>query len=125
MHDKQLLRENLLQIDEALNRIGRRFSSISSVDDFLDSDYGLDMLDSIAMMLVAVGESFKKIDKETKGMLLGNYPDINWTGVKGIRDVLSHQYFNIDAEVIFRLCRKDLPELHHVVNDMLQNIEKF
>jgi hypothetical protein len=63
MLDKLLLQENLQQIDEALNRIGRRFSSISTVDDFLDSDYGLDMLDSIAMMLIAVGENFKGIDK--------------------------------------------------------------
>lgn len=47
MHDKLLLRENLLQINEALNRIERRFSSISAVDQFLDSEYGLDMLDSI------------------------------------------------------------------------------
>ena len=120
MHDKLLLRENLLQINEALNRIKRRFSSISAVDDFLDSEYGLDMLDSIAMMLIAVGENFKKIDKETEGMLLSDYPDINWTGVKGIRDVLSHHYFNIDAEVIFRVCKKDLPDLHFAVQDMIR-----
>lgn len=114
MLDKLLLQENLQQIDEVLNRIGRRFSSISTVDDYLDSDYGLDMLDSIAMMLIAVGENFKRIDKETEGMLLSEYPDINWTGVKGIRDVLSHHYFNIDAEVIFRVCKKDLPDLLHM-----------
>lgn len=38
------------------------------------------------MMLIAVGENFKKIDKETDGNLLNDYPNINWTGVKGIRD---------------------------------------
>lgn len=125
MHDKILLRENLLQINDALNKIERRFSSISAVDGFLDSEHGLDMLDSIAMMLIAVGENFKKIDKETEGMLLGDYPDINWTGVKGIRDVLSHHYFNIDAEVIFRVCEKDIPDLHFAVLDMIKNIDSL
>ena len=123
MHDKLLLRENLLQINDALNRIERRFSSIRAVDDFLDSEYGLDMLDSIAMMLIAVGENFKKIDKETEGMLLSDYPEINWTGVKGIRDVLSHHYFNIDAEVIFQVCKKDIPDLHNAVQDMIRKAE--
>lgn len=110
MYDRSLLFEKLLQIDEALDRIERRFSSITTVDYFLDSEKGLDMLDSIAMMLIPIGENFKKIDKDTKGTLLMDYQNINWSGVKGIRDVLSHQYFNIDAEEIFKICSQDLPE---------------
>lgn len=122
MFDKLLLIEKLTQIDDALNRIERRFSSIKTVDRFLDSEQGLDMLDSIAMMLIAVGENFKKIDKDTDGKLLVSYPNINWSGVKGIRDVLSHQYFNIDAEEIFRICSRDLPDLHNAVKDMTQHL---
>lgn len=122
MFDKLLLIEKLTQIDDALNRIERRFSSIKTVDHFLDSEQGLDMLDSIAMMLIAVGENFKKIDKDTDGKLLVRCPNINWSGVKGIRDVLSHQYFNIDAEEIFRICSRDLPDLHNAVKDMTQHL---
>ena len=124
MYDRQLLHEKLIQIDEALQRIRRRSSSMKTVDDYLDSDHGLDMLDSIAMMLIAIGENFKKIDHETKGTLLCEYPEINWAGVKGIRDVLSHQYFNIDAEVIFNLCNKDLPNLIQAVQTMLHNTKQ-
>ncbi len=124
MYDRQLLQEKLIQIDEALQRIRRHSSSMKTVDDYLDSDHGLDMLDSIAMMLIAIGENFKKIDHETKGTLLCEYPDINWGGVKGIRDVLSHQYFNIDAEVIFNLCNKDLPNLIQTVQTMLHNTKQ-
>lgn len=79
MFDKHLLIEKLTQIDDALNRIERRFSSIKTVDHFLDSEQGLDMLDSIAMMLIAVGENFKKIDKDTDGKLLVRYPNIKGT----------------------------------------------
>ena len=76
MCDEALLLEKLEQIDEALAKIKRRFANINSPDDFLDSDQGLDMLDGIAMMLIAIGENFKKIDKETEGKLLAHYPDI-------------------------------------------------
>ena len=56
------------------------------------------------MRLVAIGEGFKHIDKLTDKKLLPNYPNVNWKGVKGVRDVLSHHYFDIDAETIFVIC---------------------
>ncbi len=67
MYDKIRLLEKLVQIEQALVTIERRFSSIKTADDFLDSDQGMDMLDGIAMMLMAIGENFKKIDSHTKG----------------------------------------------------------
>ena len=63
MFDKLLLIEKLTQIDDALNRIERRFSSIKTVDHFLDSEQGLDMLDSIAMMLIALSPLFLRISR--------------------------------------------------------------
>ena len=101
MFDRELLGEKLHQISDALAKIARRFESIQSADDFLDSEHGQDMLDSICMMLIAVGENFKSIDRDTDGKLLAQYPGINWKGVKGVRDAISHQYFNIDSEEIF------------------------
>ncbi len=39
----------------AIGRIERRISKISNPNDFIASDNGLDMLDSISMMLIAIG----------------------------------------------------------------------
>jgi len=55
MYDQELLGEKLHQIPDALAKIARRFENIQSADDFLDSEHGQDMLDSICMMLIAVG----------------------------------------------------------------------
>ncbi|MDQ6708421.1 MAG: DUF86 domain-containing protein [Acidobacteriota bacterium] len=52
------------------------------------------------MLLLAVGEAFKSIDRKTEGKLLAHYPEIEWSGVKGVRDVIAHGYFEIDAEAI-------------------------
>ncbi|MBC2702750.1 MAG: DUF86 domain-containing protein [ANME-2 cluster archaeon] len=124
MYDATLLLEKLEQIDEALEKIQRRFTSINSPDDFLDSDKGQDMLDGIAMMLIAIGENFKTIDTETEGKFLTQHsPDIHWSGVKGVRDVLSHQYFNIDAEEIFYICTNDLQPLRTVVQEMIKELK--
>ena len=124
MYDATLLLEKLEQIDEALAKIQRRFASINSSDDFLDSDKGQDMLDGIAMMLIAIGENFKTIDTETEGKILTkHYPDIQWSGIKGVLDVLSHQYFNIDAEEIFYICTNELQPLHSAVLEMIRKMK--
>lgn len=122
MYDRELLCEKLSQVAVALARIARRFQNIQSADDFLDSEQGLDMLDSICMMLIAVGENFKSIDKHTDGKLLEQYPGVNWKGVKGVRDVISHQYFNIDAEEIYYICNHDLEQLRTTVDSMIQDM---
>jgi uncharacterized protein with HEPN domain len=36
-----------------------------------------------------------------------------------LRDVLSHHYFNVDAELIFQICTSDVPRLLEVVGAMI------
>ncbi|WP_271252118.1 hypothetical protein [Pseudanabaena sp. Chao 1811] len=59
-----MLLELFLEIEEAIRRIERRFSDINSPEDFLCDDNGLDRLDGIAMMLVAIGENMNKLEKK-------------------------------------------------------------
>jgi hypothetical protein len=60
MADDTMLREKIGQIMEAVERIERRFSGINSPVEFLSSDTNHDKLDASAMLLIAIGESFKK-----------------------------------------------------------------
>ena len=108
MYNKEIVVEIIEQILEALKIIKRRAENINSPDDFLNSDNGLDMLDAICMQLIAVGESIKKIDKITDGKLLKEYTDIDWKGIKGVRDIISHHYFDLDAEEIFNICDNNI-----------------
>ncbi|GAB6270475.1 MAG: hypothetical protein STSR0003_03150 [Smithella sp.] len=101
MYDKLLLKEKLEQIMDAVERINRRFVGITTPNDFLATDINHDKLDAIAMLLIAVGESFKKIDKETEGSFLKKYPDIDWKGVIGVRNNVTYGYrFGVDLSVL-------------------------
>lgn len=62
MSDPSLLLERLHAVVAALERIPRRFAGISQPSDFLASDDGIDRMDAICMILIAVGEEFKRID---------------------------------------------------------------
>jgi uncharacterized protein with HEPN domain len=94
-YDKELVLDTLEQIREALVVIKKRCSYAKEADDFCDSEDGQEKLDSICMKLIAVGESLKNIDKLTDKNLRVNYPHIKWKELKGIRDILSHHYFEL------------------------------
>jgi len=112
----------LLLLYSTLLRVQRRFVGIESPEDFY-TETGTDRLDAITMMLITIGESFKKIDKKTDKQFLTRYPQIDWKGVKGIRNILVHDYFNIDAEEIFDVCQNDIPPLLEVVEKMITEVE--
>ena len=63
------------------------------------------------MMIIAIGESLKQLDKVTQGNFLNRYPDVDWKGAKGSRDIISHHYFDLNAEAVFGICSKDIPKL--------------
>lgn len=118
MYDKSRIVELLAQVDEAMQRIERRFVGINSPDDFVKSEGGSDRLDAIGMMLITIGENIKAVDKISGKTILQKYPDIHWPGVKGVRDILAHDYFNIDPEEIFAICKKDIGPLKKVIKDI-------
>lgn len=125
MSDPELVCEILTQILEAAGRIDRRFSLIRSPDDFLASEDGIDKLDGICMMLIAIGESLKNLDKVSNGILLPTHPEIDWKGAKGIRDIISHHYFDLNAEVVFTVCKERLPGLVNAVRAMKKEIKGY
>ena len=113
----------LEDIEHSIELILARSEKIKSSDEFLANEEGLILLDSIAMRLVAIGEGFKNIDKLTDKELLLAYPEIDWKGVKGIRDILSHHYFDLDAEVIFDICENDLDALMDVTKRIILKLK--
>lgn len=124
-NDKELIIEILYQIKNSLDTILYRFAPITEVSDFTDSPRGMEKLDSICMQLIAIEESVKKLDKITGGNLFSKYPSIDWKGVKGMRDIISHHYFDVDAEIIYEVCKNKIPEMKQVIEKILKETEKL
>lgn len=124
MYDSVLVLEILNQIYQAAATISKRFEPIKSVNDFTDSEGGMEKLDAICMQLIALGESVKNIDKITNKTLLHKYPQIEWDKIKGMRDIISHHYFDIDAEVIFDVCKNHIDNLAETINQIIKDISQ-
>ena len=122
MYDMELASNILTQIYQAAKTIVSRFEPVESVNDFTDSPAGMEKLDSICMLLIAIGEALKNLDKVTKNSLLPKYPQVDWKKVKGMRDIISHHYFETDAEVIFDVCQNKMNILTETIDRMIKEL---
>jgi len=122
MFNTELANEILSQILTAAHRVERRCKGIFEPDDFLVSDAGIDRLDAICMMLIAIGESLKNLDRVTDVKLLVKFPEVDWKGAKGMRDIISHHYFDLNAEVVFSICKDRIPGLIETTMKMKKSL---
>ena len=124
MFDKEIALDSLKKIKAMLELITKRAKVVKTPDDFLRSPGGMMRLDAICMNLIALGETVKGLDKQTNAQLLKNYPDVYWRGVMGMRDKISHHYFEIDTDVVFRTLEEDIPKMKPVVEKMIVDLRK-
>ena len=117
LHVLELIKTSLLEVEN-------RSEKITEPNDFLISETGVILMDSICMKLSAIGESIKNLDKITNRELLPKYSEIPWKNVMGVRDFIVHHYFEVDADVIFEICKNDVPVLISVINRMIKDLRK-
>lgn len=125
--DKEIATDSLEKIRSMLELIVERMSVVDTPNDLLCSPGGMLRLDAICMNLIALGETVKGLDKQTNSQLLKNYPEFYWSGAMRMRDKISHHYFEIDTDIVFKTIQEDVPQMLKVVNkildDMSNNVE--
>jgi len=122
MYDKLLAIETLKNIESSLCETVEWSRDIVSVDDFTTLPNGMILLNALCMKILAVGEEIKGLDRRTGGELLKHYPTIEWKEVKGMRDIIAHRYFSLDADVIFSVIKVDIQPLLEVIQQMKDDL---
>ncbi len=72
------------------------------------------------MLIEAIGEGVKQIDKFTDSKLLIERPEIPWKDVIGIRNHIAHGYFDIDGDIVFDVVKNDLDSLQEAIEYFLK-----
>jgi len=123
MSDTSLVYDFLLEMLESADKIMERCASISCVDDLMTKE-GQVLLDSICMQLIALGEGVKKVDKLTEKQLFAEYTEVNWRAVAAMRDILSHHYFDLNAETVYGVCVDDIEMVRTTLKRIIEEFEK-
>ncbi|WP_456479798.1 HepT-like ribonuclease domain-containing protein [Nautilia sp.] len=106
---------------KSIELIEKRFEKINDIDDFLTED-GLLILDAISMRLQAIGEALKNIEKKDKEFLLQIAPKDYWSKIIKTREIISHHYINLDAEIVYMICDEKLDELKKYISKLKEMI---
>jgi uncharacterized protein with HEPN domain len=122
MFDRELVTEILKNIQWSIDQILQRSKGIKSFEQFIDSNTALEKLDGVCMQLINIGEAIKQIDKLTANDFLNKYNEIDWKSAKGMRDIITHHYFDIDAEVVFVVIQDKLPLMKEVISKIIHEL---
>ena len=114
--------ETLKNIEIAISRLEERNVQIHSANDYLISAWGMEKLDAACMVIIALGESVKTLDKQTDKKLLPTYPSIDWKKIMGARDIIAHHYFDVDAEEVFNIIKNDLDPLKKAIDFFMDQL---
>jgi len=66
-----------------------------------------------------IGEASNHISDITKQ----KFSSIQWVQIIGMRNVLVHEYFGVDSNLLWEIIKNDLPDLKENINQILNNIE--
>lgn len=125
MFDKIRIETLLTRIEDSILLILSKASLINKPDDFLLDQEGTFLLSGICMQLIFIGESIKTIDNKTSHEYLVHYPNIPWSLIMGLRDIIAHEYHRIDEEEIFNVIKNELSPLLSVIRQMKKELSDY
>ena len=77
--------------------------------------------DAIIRNLEIIGEASANISDDLKQ----NYPEVWWKEMKGMRNVVVHQYFGVELSDIWSTVLNDIPLLKEQIQKIIEEIEEF
>lgn len=109
MRDYKLYLDDIVAAIKKIEKYSKNFSLEKLKKESL-------VIDGIARNLEIIGEAAKNIPHSIKEKC----PDIEWKKISGLRDILAHEYFGIDVDVLWDIVKNKLPDFKKKVVRILK-----
>ena len=102
MHSREW-RLRIEDIIEAIEKI-RAYTAEMSLEAFAADSK---TVDAVIRNVEIIGEASRHLPRD----ICARFPEVPWDEMRGIRNVLIHEYFGIDVEVLWETIKSNLPPL--------------
>ena len=105
--------EAALRVQDYLDHILEAVERIQQYTEHLDGVAFLDnplIQDAVIRNIEVIGEAANNIRRYAPGFAL-KYPHVPWEAIYAMRNRVSHGYFSVDFELVWKTVTVDLPEL--------------
>ncbi len=96
---------------EAVEKI-RRYTDGMTYDSFAADEK---TIDAVVRNIIVIGEAARQVPEEIQV----RHPDVPWMEMRGIRNVVIHEYFGVSRDILWRTVQEDLPRLMLSLKNML------
>lgn len=112
-------RTPILFLNDILKSIQKikKYTKGKTYDEFINDDL---LVDGVVRNLEVIGEAVKNIPANFRK----RYPSIEWKRIAGLRDILIHEYFGIDYELLWDIVENKIPYLGKQIEAVLKDIKK-
>lgn len=114
MKEKLGDKQRLQHIIEAISEI-ESYTQNVKLEEFLANSM---MRFASVKQVEIIGEAASIITKETKN----RFSDVEWSKIVGMRNVLVHEYFGIDAELVWQVIIEDIPILKSKIQQVINQL---
>ena len=111
MREQRRDKERLKHILSAIERV-RRYTQGKTYEDLVADDM---MYYAVVKNIEIIGEAANMVTSDFQDA----HPDTPWKKIKGMRNYIIHEYFQVDDIVVWEVATKDLPALQEQVTDYL------
>ncbi len=105
------LRLFLEEVRESCARI-RRYTAGFDFERFVADEK---TADAVVRNLIVIGEAVKNLPLDFKQQ----HPEIEWRKIAGLRDIVVHEYFGIDEDILWDVIHTKIPELEKAIDNIL------
>lgn len=109
---------------EEIDLIEKMSAGIKSPQDFGQSITGMTVFRACGMSIQYITENFIKIRNKVAADFFSSYKQVPWKAVFGMRNVIAHEYADIDDEAVFNTIHNDMPVLKETAEKILADLDE-